>query len=1137
MDGFYASSSPMHAVLDRLRGPDIDDHLQLFETIDWTGTSLGPIDGWSQELATQIFLTMLVPNPQSLVLGEDKVVIYNQAYGRLIRDHNPQYFGTPIATWIEWAPYFESMGAIYKQVETTGRAYVLSTFPMVMASAGFRENVDFSGAVICLPPPLDGYLGTFTEITDIVASEKRASVLQNLVSIWKSSPDLKALWANILESVDQHSELFPFFALYSSTLAPGSGILSESSENDSEDFAYSLEGSGGTPDSECPRIPQYYDLGPEIDGQTPDSMTQHLRKAQNERASVLITAADIPAAWQSLAQHRGVGEACRGAVVCPSSSNRLSRVQAFLLLGLSTRDAYNESYQNFVFKLQGEFANIVASIMSAEEAARKKAETAKRLQLATELVNKELALRRKETELATVRVERITKIVDLANVAIFERDLKGRLVFANEAFYKLMNTSQDVSLHEDNAASNLPEEHWVALLSGDSRTFEMRCRNENWGLCSALPTRDEHGNIDAVIGVITDIESQKRAEEEAFAKVEALERVAAAERRFFKFLEILPAGVAILETDGSISFATDEWFRLSGHEHCAFDQVNWTHCIHEEDRQITQDAWSTLSVDAQPVNFQFRVRRPYINPAGEACGNSWMLCNGLPEWAEDGSVARMVTVITDISHLKFAETVQMTRVEEAVESKKHMLSFIDMTSHEIRNPLGAVIHCADSALESLTELRKLAPDQWSQNLKVPANTANHSQRITQSIDSGLDAVDTILSCSAHLKRIVDDTLTLSKLDANLLRISPSAVRTVSILQDLQKMSEVDASRLGVNLRTVIDPSLDTLHAEWMLIDPGRVMQVLINLTSNAVKFTKTKGGARDVTVRMGASLERPSDLHIEFSHLDFSIASALQHSIYDTAEFSEHTCYLWFTVEDTGIGMTPEEKSRIFSRFAQGSIKTYNTYGGSGLGLFISRKLVELQGGEVGVASEAGVGSTFAFYVKAHTTTPPKEDGTGTARAKSPAAHASRPGKIPVSVLIVEDNAVNQRVLEKQLTRKGYICHVANHGLEAIEFLKQTKLWRSNGNNPSAPNIDVVLMDVEMPVMNGLDCAKRIREYQRTGEMRSNLPIIAASANARAEQVGLAIAAGMDDSITKPFRIPDLTPLIDSYAGWARAQG
>ncbi|KAH0416122.1 putative histidine kinase HHK19p, partial [Aureobasidium melanogenum] len=373
-----------------------------------------------------------------------------------------------------------------------------------------------------------------------------------------------------------------------------------------------------------------------------------------------------------------------------------------------------------------------------------------------------------------------------------------------------------------------------------------------------------------------------------------------------------------------------------------------------------------------------------------------------------------------------------------------------------------------------------------------------------------------------MTNIITDTLTLSKLDANLLRISPSTVRSVCMLQDIQKMFEVEAKRLGVNLSTIVDSSLAAQGAEWMTIDTGRVMQILINL------------GPKDVTVRVGASKTRPLDLPV-----DFTIARALQDSIYDTAEFSENTCYLWFTVEDTGIGMNSEEQNRIFSRFAQGSIRTHKTYGGSGLGLFISRTLSELQGGEIGVSSEPEKGSTFAFFVKAHTTSPPQvqENGNGVSRLPSPATHDLKPGKIPISVLIVEDNAVNQRVLQRSLKVKGYVTYVANHGQEALDFLRTTKLWKGNETSPTAPEIDVVLMDVEMPVMDGLECARNIRNYQRTGEMRSNLPIIAASANARAEQVQLALEAGMDDSITKPFRIPELTPKIDSFAAWARAQG
>lgn len=159
-------------------------------------------------------------------------------------------------------------------------------------------------------------------------------------------------------------------------------------------------------------------------------------------------------------------------------------------------------------------------------------------------------------------------------------------------------------------------------------------------------------------------------------------------------------------------------------------------------------------------------------------------------------------------------------------------------------------------------------------------------------------------------------------------------------------------------------------------------------------------GPKDVTVSVGASKNRPLDLPV-----DFTIARALQDSIYDTAEFSENTCYLWFTVRDTGIGMNAEEQNRIFSRFAQGSIRTHKTYGGSGLGLFISRTLSELQGGEIGVSSEPEKGSTFAFFVKAHTTSPLQqvpENGNGISRLPSRPANGLKPGKIPVSVLIVE---------------------------------------------------------------------------------------------------------------------------------------
>jgi CheY-like chemotaxis protein len=375
------------------------------------------------------------------------------------------------------------------------------------------------------------------------------------------------------------------------------------------------------------------------------------------------------------------------------------------------------------------------------------------------------------------------------------------------------------------------------------------------------------------------------------------------------------------------------------------------------------------------------------------------------------------------------------------------------------------------------------------------------------------------------------------------------------------MFDAELKTADIKVEIDFDPSFTSLAIDWIRLDPHRLSQVLINLMTNAIKFT-TMQENRVIRMHVAASEDKPSQ-EDKWRLTYIPSRTSKNKDVTAAAEWGlGGTVYIHFAVQDTGRGLDDLEKKQLFQRFSQASPRTHVTYGGSGLGLFISRELVELQGGQIGVASESGKGSIFAFYVKARRSQQPPDGaldeepgssrkGSKTAEltplshsnlapsqitpSSSPHAAAKYPSttKIalssPIHVLVVEDNLINQKVLASQLRKIGCVVHVANHGGEAIEQIQQSKFQREHVLD--GLDIDVVLMDLEMPVMDGQTCARMLREMQNSGDLVAHVPVIAVTANARAEQIEMTLKSGIDDVVSKPFRIPELVPKMQDVIG------
>jgi CheY-like chemotaxis protein len=367
------------------------------------------------------------------------------------------------------------------------------------------------------------------------------------------------------------------------------------------------------------------------------------------------------------------------------------------------------------------------------------------------------------------------------------------------------------------------------------------------------------------------------------------------------------------------------------------------------------------------------------------------------------------------------------QVEEALRIKDQFLANM---SHEIRTPMNAVLGFTNLLLKS-----EMSPEQKQY-------------------------INAIKVSGENLIIIINDILDFSKIESGKVVFEKTKFNLSQVISSLVELMLPKSTEKNIKLSS----SIDTRISDYLVGDPTRLTQILINLVGNAIKFT-AKGSVK-ITVNL--------------------------------VEEKQKSTILRFSVADTGIGIPQNQLSSIFESFTQATNDTTRKYGGTGLGLTITKQLIELQGGKIWVESEVDKGSVFLFQLEFEKSVSSDFKTNGSSNNGTEIVHNIE----GLNILLVEDNSLNQILAKKVLTDWKWNVEVADNGLIAIDKVEKN-------------NYDVILMDIQMPEMDGYAATRHIRE--KLPSPKNNIPIIAMTAHAMTGEAEKCFNAGMNDYISKPF--------------------
>lgn len=1172
---------------------DSEPFLNVIQGVDWEKHQLGPMDAWPMQL--QQSFHQILPDSRAIAVywGPEYLALYNEAFSKLCGSNHPNMLGQSILkTWPDMQDSFDqvwkSQSGKRNRIEDESRVFI------DMVDGSLEETyIKWALNPIMENRQCVGMQHSLLETTSMRLWERRMKFLIDLGEALITARDVQSYWTKTLEELEQWNPTYdvPLAFIYS---------VDEDDDNESSRSRYDcpricrLAGSLGVP-KDHPIAPELLELRDTDDGLAPS-----FREALKAQIALQIRTDDdtLPERLLNDLNWRGFGDACQSAVICPIRPTKDENVMGLLFLGLNPRRPFDNDYKQFISLLHQKLTSSLASTVLLEEEARRGRNAAAQAAYDTSMLQRKLAW---QTEQANQSIQNFQAVAEFIPVGMSITDNQGSVTFANDAWYRITGhprgpISPDALLQcvlpEDKSKIQfaheqlntldvvtfefrIPREDEMQLSTGSKRTGSLAGLDDRVGrhvLATTKAERAQDGSVARMLTCLTDVTQQKDTAEEAVRRAQEAENL----KRLAEFATV---GMYDISLDGRLLSANDSFWELSGLSKVDLTKATlepWQRCVVEEDLPTLQETLAKLRDTSRPQTAEIRLKTTWTaeDASGKAIAAARsVLATFLPVKSSDGVMQSFTGCISDVSQQTWQLKQEKQRKEEAIESKRQQENFIDMTSHEMRNPLSAIVHCTDAIVATLSRIEELGdvvepmtPSKANASFAPELSSKEESKKLLR---DSIENAETILTCAQHQKRIVDDILTMSKLDSKLLAVTPCTVDPVHIVGDALKMFDVEARRVDIELTSSVDPSFKALGHEFLDMDPSRVKQVLINLLTNALKFTKT-GTVRHVTISMKGSLTPPEETMsaVKFIPRFQSLSEDYEQP---ALKGRANPVYLMFEVKDTGHGLSEEEMNGLFNKFVQASAKTHVKYGGSGLGLFISRRLTELQNGAIGVASQVGVGSTFAFYIEAYV---PSEEAKAEAQAtaaatrlvssmegssspmlsgagfkggmKSWSKHRLYPGSNMGScgILVVEDNLINQQITRRGLTESGYSVDVANHGIEALDKLRKSvgakpltaavvaknTAAAASGFKNSLPTvafpINLVLMDIEMPIQDGLTCTRKIRELEASGEVfcaiGGRIPIIAVTANARPEQVTEAKQAGCDDVLVKPYRIPEL---------------